>query len=331
MLPLSGGTLTGALTARTITPNADDTQNLGSAALRWATVYTADLRAGGGTLTGALTARTITPNEDNTRNLGSAALRWATVYTADLRAGGGTLTGALTSQSVTPAANNTYSLGVAGTRFSEAHFTTGFASSYFFQSDTDSGIAWTGTATGIYRDATLIASVPATGIMPGLDETYNLGTASLAWNNIYYQTATDVSDKELKTDIADGDLGLDFIDALRPVKFRWRNGGLKANGERDSDGNPIYIPSQGVRFHYGLVADEVKAALGEKDFGGYVEDAESGRKGLRYSQITSVLIKAVQELHGQVKEERQARLAMEQRLAALEMALGPVGASRAKA
>jgi hypothetical protein len=43
------------------------------------------------------------------------------------------------------------------------------------------------------------------------------------------------------------------------------------------------------------------------------------------------LVKAVQELHGQVQEERQARLALEQRLAVLEMALGPSGASRAKA
>jgi hypothetical protein len=86
-----------------------------------------------------------------------------------------------------------------------------------------------------------------------------------------------------------------------------------------------------VRFHYGLVADEVKAAMGDKDFGGYVEDAESGRKGLRYSQIVSVLIKAVQELHGQVREERQERLALAQRLAMLEMALAPIGAPTAKA
>jgi hypothetical protein len=78
------------------------------------------------------------------------------------------------------------------------------------------------------------------------------------------------------------------------------------------------------------VADEVKAAMGDKDFGGYVEDAESGRKGIRYSQIVSVLIKAMQELHGQFKEERQARLNMEQRLAALEMALAPIAIKQAK-
>jgi hypothetical protein len=46
-------------------------------------------------------------------------------------------------------------------------------------------------------------------------------------------------------------------------------------------------------------------------------------------QIAPV-VKAVQELHGLLQEERQARLALEQRMAALEMALGPSGASRAK-
>jgi hypothetical protein len=80
-----------------------------------------------------------------------------------------------------------------------------------------------------------------------------------------------------------------------------------------------------------MAASGLKEAMGDKDFGGYVKDAESGHQGLRWDEIDGVLIKAVQELHGQVKEERQARLALEQRLAVLEMALGPSGASRAKA
>ena len=46
-LPLSGGTLTGTLTARTITPSADSTYNIGSSTVRYANIY-AD------TFTGAL-------------------------------------------------------------------------------------------------------------------------------------------------------------------------------------------------------------------------------------------------------------------------------------
>jgi hypothetical protein len=70
--------------------------------------------------------------------------------------------------------------------------------------------------------------------------------------------------------------------------------------------------------------------MGNKDFGGYVKDVVSGHQGLRWDEIDGVMIKAMQELHGQVKEERQARLALEQRLAMLEKALGPGGASRSK-
>ena len=160
------------------------------------------------------------------------------------------------------------------------------------------------------------------------DNTYRLGSdggTRLAWNNIYYYAATSVSDETLKTDIADSDLGLDFVNAMRPVKFRWRVGEYVPTGEKDADGQPILSARPGVRFHYGLVADEIKAALKGKDFGGYVENADSGRKGLRYDQIVSVLIKALQELHGQVKEERAARLALEERVATLDKPIKRVG------
>ena len=332
----------GATTLRRLPPSAmlgtANPQALGSAtagtSLRMARndhvhPTTGLLPTSGGTLTGALTARNITPDTDNTRDLGSPSLRYAEIYAVDLQAGGGTLTGTLTTRSLIPSANTTYTLGQSGTSWHSAFITSCYSNNYLFISDNDTGMQWSGTGVGLYRNNTLIANVTTTGVMPGLDETYDLGTAANAWNNIFYQTATDVSDQELKTDITDGDLGLDFIDALRPVKFRWRNGGLTTSGEQDKDGNPIYTTRPGVRVHYGLVADEVKAALGEKDFGGYVEDAESGRKGLRYSQIVSVLIKAVQELHGQVKEDRQARLALEQRLAELEKALARIGGNQA--
>jgi hypothetical protein len=172
---------------------------------------------------------------------------------------------------------------------------------------------------------------------PFADNTYNLGASGTAggsrraWKEIFYYTATSYSDKDGKTDVADSDLGLDFIDALRPVKFRWKVAEYLPSKEKDADGKPILTPRPGVRFHYGLLADELKEALGERDFGGYVEDAESGQKGLRWDEIDGVIIKAVQELYSQVKEERQSRLALEQRLAALELALGPIGSPKGKA
>jgi hypothetical protein len=250
----------------------------------------------GSVVVGALQTRTITPEAADTYHVGSAALPFSDGFfsgTMNVRQ--------LYSRNIVPDSDGSYNIGAHLVRYASGYFDNLY--------------------TGPLQSGTILSIT---------DQTYNLGSAANAWNNIYYQTATDVSDQELKTDIADGDLGLDFIDALHPVKFRWRVGGGVDTGEKDADGRPIMTPRPGVRFHYGLVADEVKAALGNKDFGGYVEDAESGRKGLRYSQIVSVLIRAMQEMHGQVKEERQARLALEQRLAALELSLAPIGLKQAK-
>ena len=55
----------------------------------------------------------------------------------------------------------------------------------------------------------------------------------------------------------------------------------------------------GKRNHYGLIAQEVKEAFGDTDFGGWVsEDVtdENAMQSLRYDQFISPLVKAVQEL-----------------------------------
>jgi hypothetical protein len=62
----------------------------------------------------------------------------------------------------------------------------------------------------------------------------------------------------------------------------------------------------GRRTHYGLIAQEVKAALdaaGVGDFAGWVlgdKDDPSSTQGLRYDQFVAPLIKAVQELAARV-------------------------------
>ena len=60
-LPLAGGTLTGNITARTITPAADSTYNIGSSTVRYANIY-ADTFTGtlSGNATTATTATTAT-------------------------------------------------------------------------------------------------------------------------------------------------------------------------------------------------------------------------------------------------------------------------------
>jgi hypothetical protein len=148
---------------------------------------------------------------------------------------------------------------------------------------------------------------------PGADNAYSCGTASFRWSAIYAANGTiQTSDTRLKTDIAESKLGLAFINALRPVSYKWIVGAQDVVADRDAplddDGNPAVkaVSRPGVRTHYGLLAQEVKAALdaaGVGDFGGYIKtnlgDPES-EEGLRYDQFIAPLIRAVQELSAKV-------------------------------
>jgi hypothetical protein len=69
---------------------------------------------------------------------------------------------------------------------------------------------------------------------------------------------------------------------------------------------PIEVEVAGKRQHFGLIAQEVKAALPEGiDFGGWIQDDMNdpgSLQSLRYEQFIPILIKAVQELSVRVKE-----------------------------
>jgi len=120
------------------------------------------------------------------------------------------------------------------------------------------------------------------------------------WKTIYSNTGTiNTSDQRLKMDISPSSLGLDFINNLNPVSYKFIEGGKEV-----VDGDPVSVP--GSRTHYGLIAQEVKEVLDDAnvDFGGWVlldkEDPDS-EQALRYEEFISPLIKAVQELTARVK------------------------------
>lgn len=149
---------------------------------------------------------------------------------------------------------------------------------------------------------------------PYTNNAISCGTSSNQWSAIWATTGVvNSSDATQKTDITDTDLGLDFITALRPVSYKWKVGQnivqVPDNLTEASDGckdHPV-VARPGVRTHYGLIAQEVKAVLGDKDFGGYIDagfaDGVEGEKGLRYDQFISPLIKAIQELNAKVEAQ----------------------------
>ena len=156
------------------------------------------------------------------------------------------------------------------------------------------------------------------------DNAYSFGTASYRASAIYAATSTiATSDERAKTDITDSGLGLDFINALRPVSYKFKVGSNSVTTAED--GMETVTPVAGKRTHYGMIAQEVKVALGDIDFGGYIYDSDSDTYGLRYEEFVSPLIKAVKELSATVtaqvttiSTQAETITAMETRLTALE-------------
>lgn len=167
------------------------------------------------------------------------------------------------------------------------------------------------TVTNVTITGTKI-TIPAIGahVQPSVDNTYNLGTStSNRWSNVYLANSPSVtSDARTKTEITNSALGLNFIKALRPVSYKYIVGGNVVS----EDGTVTAVPGQ--RTHYGLIAQEVKSAVDAAnvgDFGGWISDnindPDAGQ-GLRYEELISPMIKAMQEMASRI-EELEARLA----------------------
>lgn len=138
-------------------------------------------------------------------------------------------------------------------------------------------------------NATTGAATVAATFRPATDNAMTLGGSGARWSAVWAATGTiQTSDIRQKTDIEPCDLGLDFICALIPVKYRWMVGG-------NEDG----VPRPGRRTHYGLLAQDVQAALAGLDFGGHIladPDDPDSEQGLRYDAFIAPLMVAVQEL-----------------------------------
>lgn len=130
----------------------------------------------------------------------------------------------------------------------------------------------------------------AAALRPAADNSQTLGTSDARWSAVWAATGTiETSDMRLKTGIAPSDLGLDFILALNPVRYRWRDA----------------LADEAV--HYGLLAQEVLAAAtrqGVPGFGGHIlvdADDPDSQQALRYSSFIAPLIAAVQALAKRVE------------------------------
>jgi hypothetical protein len=114
----------------------------------------------------------------------------------------------------------------------------------------------------------------------------DLGTAYYKFKDIHSTNGViQTSDLNAKKEIEDTDLGLDFINQLRPVNFKFKE-------------------NQSNRTHTGLIAQEVEKVLGDNDKALLIKsntvDENTGEEvvsySLRYAELIAPIIKAIQEL-----------------------------------
>lgn len=144
-------------------------------------------------------------------------------------------------------------------------------------------------------------------LAPASDNSYALGNSSQRWSAVWAVNGTiQTSDAREKVDVQDSAYGLSFINALRPVSYKWVN-----SGNPDADG----VDTPGVRTHYGFIAQEVKELIGDgNNFGGYVKGDmadPTSLEGLRYHEFIAPMVKAIQELSAQVETLKAKVAALE--------------------
>jgi hypothetical protein len=143
------------------------------------------------------------------------------------------------------------------------------------------------------------------------------GNASIGTNNITVDW-TVTSDRRIKKDIEDSDIGLSFVNSLKPRKFkkkhpsewdseileeRYKSGGGNYDDEKDE---VIKDEFDEDKVWNGLIAQEVKESMDELDveFSGWSE-APNSKQSIQYSTLVMPLIKAVQELSAEVESLKE--------------------------
>lgn len=132
-------------------------------------------------------------------------------------------------------------------------------------------------ALGPLGEFTLVGAIIPSTDAGGIGQGSYLGSAARAYGLVRSYSFSTASDERLKKDIEELPYGLEHIEALRPVAYKFKKG------------------EDVVKL--GFIAQEVKEVLPE-----VVDGAEETNYGVSYDEIIPVLVKAVQELSARVRE-----------------------------
>jgi hypothetical protein len=190
----------------------------------------------------------------------------------------------------------------------------------------------TGVGYGALAENSTFSNCTGIGNLADVTGSNQVQLGNSATTTYVYGTVQNRSDLRDKTDVRNTLLGLSFINALRPVDYRWdmREDYKPARpATPPEDATEAQIASykasmdawlvackyenlnrdgskKRVRYHHGLIAQEVKAVMVAQgiDFGGYQNHTHQGGEevlSIGYDELIAPLIKAVQELSARVQ------------------------------
>ena len=99
---------------------------------------------------------------------------------------------------------------------------------------------------------------------------------------------TTLSDGRDKTDVVDIPDGLDFVDSLRPVKFKWQT----REGVETKDGT----------IRAGFIAQDLQAAQEGKEYLDLVYSENPEKLEVTHIKLLPVMVQAIKDLSAKVKE-----------------------------
>ena len=137
-------------------------------------------------------------------------------------------------------------------------------------------------------------------LYPVLNNNRDLGRNGNAWRTLYYQNASQTSDRRMKKNILENNKGLSTVKAMKTFTYN-------------------YIDDTSDRMHYGFMAQDFQDLLPA-----LVDNTnkETGMLAVNYIEVIPVLVKAVQEQNEIIESQATKILALEDEIKLIKEKLG---------
>lgn len=204
--------------------------------------------------------------------------------------------------------------------------------------DNTTGLYNTAVGTAAQAGSTAYSNTTSLGYQATCTGSNQVQLGNASTTTYAYGAVQNRSDSRDKTDVRPTVLGLDFINSLRPVDFKWdmrdnyrtappqppepeasdeeKEAHRAALVKWSEDNQLSKLNPDGSkkrnRYHHGLIAQEVKAAIAASgvDFGGLQDHSINGGQdvmSIGYEELIAPLIKAVQQLSAEVAALKSAQ------------------------